>query len=56
MTIEKLPQKLVGWIVRGLETAKECRQFHVFGIFYRFFLGLPKAIVKTFFHESESIS
>ena len=23
------PKKLVGWIVKALETAKECRQFHV---------------------------
>ena len=31
MTIEKRPQKYVGWIVKALETAKECGQFHVFG-------------------------
>ena len=38
LTIESWPKKIVGWIAKALETAKECGQFYVFLQF------LPKVV------------
>ena len=37
-------KKLVGWIVKALEIAKEAGQFHVFHTFLKYVLGSSEAI------------
>ena len=47
--------KLVGFIFKASETAKECGQFHIFRTFLQFFFGFLEAILKQLFQESETI-
>ena len=49
-------KKLVGWTFMASETAKECKWFYVYNTFEQYFLRVSEAVLKTFFHESQSIS